>query len=152
MPMIDFFLEEDALPDNSIQDLCKRVGQVALEHERFDGSALAKSLTWIYAHKMPRRYVLQAQGRPTKPLYRFAIYTLEGLLDKERKHSLASKIARLVYEAEGSVWNSEEATNRVWVLYEDKKEGDWIDGEQLNSLAELRQIIEHDKRKHSVVS
>lgn len=82
--------------------------------------------------------MVQAAGKPAKPLYRFDVYTMQGLLDQPSKIKLAGDIARAVYDLEGSPYDAVEATNRVWVLYRDMREGDWLDGEVVSNLPRLR--------------
>ncbi|MBY0461307.1 MAG: hypothetical protein K2V38_28650 [Gemmataceae bacterium] len=138
MPMIDFYVEEGALSAAALAKLPAIVSKIALRYEGFEGSKFAAEFTWIYTHLLPKAHVVQAAGKPAKPLYRFDIYTMHGLLDQPSKIKLASDIAQAVYELEGTRWDANEATNRVWTLYRDMREGDWLDGEVVSNLPMLR--------------
>jgi len=141
MPMIDIIVEEGALDKEAMKIMPNKVANLCLEAERLSGVKRAEELTWIYIHESPGSMVLQASGKPSKPLYRIHVTTIKGLLDKTRKQSLGSDLAKLFYALEGSAWNEEEARNRVWTLFFDKEEGDWLDGDMpflLSHAEELR--------------
>lgn len=144
MPIIDITLPKNALPKNAVEELPNRVGQIALKHEGLSGSRFAESFTWVYTNEIPSSHLVQVSGSPPKPIYRFVFTTLQGLLDQKRKHELGIEVAKAVYDLEGSEWNAEEAHNRVWVFFDDVREGDWTVGENINNIADLRARAEKE--------
>ncbi len=86
----------------------------------------------------------QVSGPPAKPIYRVRLTTLRNLLDDESKKQLGADIARAVYDAEGSPWDEQEAHNRIWIFFDDVREGDWIVGSRVNRLQELRDAVEQE--------
>ena len=121
------------------------MGRIAIAHEGLEGSPFAESFTWVYITELPTARVIQISGAPPKPLYRFTFTTLETLLDNEAKHRLGEEVARAVYEIEGEPWNAEEAYNRVWVFFDDYRQGDWIVGGRINSIKALRAEVEKER-------
>ena len=75
-------------------------------------------------------------------------YSTEGFpsaLDNESKHRLGEYVARAVYEIEGATWDEGEAYNRVWVFFDDYRQGDWIVGATVNSIKALREEVEKER-------
>ena len=93
------------------------------------------------------QHIIQASGHPPKPLYRFTFTTLQTLLDKESKHRLGEEVARAVYEAEETAWDEAETYNRVWVFFDDYRQGDWIVGNWINSIKGLKAEVELERTK-----
>ena len=147
MPIVDLTVAEGALEDQKRQELLDRVGRIAIVYEGLSGSKFAESFTWVYLHELPAANVTQVSGVPPKPLYRFVFTTLQTLLDNESKHRLGEEVARAVYDIEGSKWDAKEAHNRVWVFYDDYRQGDWIVGGQINAIKDLRAEVEKERAK-----
>lgn len=147
MPIIDLTIAEDTLSDEAKSQLLDKVGQIALRYEGLSGSKFAESFTWIYLHELPAQHITQASGQPPKPLYRFTFTTLQTLLDNESKHRLGEEVARAVYAVEDTAWDEAEAYNRVWVFFDDYRQGDWIVGSRINSIKGLKAEVELERTK-----
>ena len=138
MPIIDICFPQGALSDEAKQALPNVLGQIALGYEGLKGSQFAEEFTWVYVYELPKASVTQVSGPLAKPIYRVRFTTLQNLLDDNSKKRLGVDTARAIYEAEGTPWNSGEAHNRVWTFFEDIRQGDWIVGDQVNSIQDLR--------------
>lgn len=145
MPVIDIEYPKGALSEKAKQELPGRLGQLAIGYEGLKGSRFAEAFTWVYLHEQPAAHVTQVAGPPPKPIYRVRFTTLQTLLNHEDKHRLGTDVAKAVYEVEGSKWNEEEAYNRVWVFFEDVREGDWIAGARINNLKALRKRVAEEQ-------
>ena len=145
MPIIDLTLAKDTLAPEALERLIDKVGHIALEYEGLEGSRFAEQFTWTYVHELPAVHIGQIAGRPAKPIYRFVFTTLQALLDDQSKHRLGERVARAVYEAEGRPWDEPEAYNRVWVFFDDYRQGDWIVGARINSIKALRAKVEEQR-------
>ncbi|QDT96713.1 hypothetical protein [Gimesia aquarii] len=145
MPVIDIQYQKGSLTEAAKAELPTRLGQIAIGYEGLEGSQFAREFTWVYLHEMPANQVTQVSGAPPKPIYRLRFTTLQSLLNNESKHRLGEDVTRAIYEAEGSAWNEEEAYNRVWIFFEDVREGDWIAGARINSLKGLREKLAEEK-------
>ena len=147
MPIVDLTVAKDSLSDAEKKRLLDRVGRIAIDYEGLSGSKFAESFTWVYLHELSAANVSQISGTPAKPLYRFTFTTLQTLLDNDSKHRLGEDVARAVYEIEGAAWDEKEAYNRVWVFFDDYRQGDWIVGGQINSIKALRTEVEKERAK-----
>lgn len=147
MPIIDLTIAERTLSDEGKERLLDKVGQIALRYEGLSGSPFAESFTWIYLHELPAQHITQASGHPPKPLYRFTFTTLQTLLDNESKHRLGEEVARAVYAIEETPWDEAEAYNRVWVFFDDYRQGDWIVGSRINSIKGLKAEVDLEKAR-----
>lgn len=147
MPIVDLTLASGALPAKDRERLLDKVGRIAIDYEGLSGSKFAESFTWVYLHELPATHVSQISGPPAKPLYRFTFTTLQTLLDNENKHRLGEDVARAVYEIEGSAWDEAEAYNRIWVFFDDYRQGDWIVGGQINSIKALKSEVDRERAK-----
>lgn len=147
MPIIDLTISKETLSTENRNKLLDKVGQLAIGYEGLSGSKFAEDFTWIYVHELPTTHVSQYSGKPPKPLYRIVFTTLETLLDNESKHRLGEDVARAVYEVEGSNWDEREAHNRIWVFFDDYRQGDWIAGSQINNIKALRSEVEKERAK-----
>lgn len=145
MPVIDIQYQTGSLSETAKTTLPIKIGEIALNYEGLEGSQFAREFTWVYLHEMPEGHVTQVSGIPPKPIYRLRFTTLQSLLNNESKHRLGDEVARVIYEAEGSKWDEEEAYNRVWVFFEDVREGDWIAGARINSLKGLNEKVEQEQ-------
>lgn len=145
MPIIDLTIAEGTLSAEARERLLGNVSRIAIEYEGLAGSEFAERFTWVYTQELPNERVRQVPGPPPKPLYRFAFTTLEGLLDDEAKKRLGQDVARAVYEVEGTAWDEEEAYNRVWVFFDDYRQGDWIVGGRVNAIHALRERVEAER-------
>jgi len=145
MPIIDITMPENALSDQAKALLPEKLGQIALGYEGLKGSRFAEEFTWLYTHELPAKNVTQVAGPLQKPIYRIRFTTLETLLDDERKKNLGVDVAHAIYELEGSQWNEQEAHNRIWVFFEDVRQGDWIAGAEVNNIPDLRKAVEQER-------
>lgn len=147
MPIIDLTIAEGTLSAEKRNKLLDKVGRIAIDYEGLSGSKFAEDFTWVYIHELPGIHLNQISGPPPKALYRFVFTTLQTLLDNESKHQLGEAVARAVYETEGATWNQREAMNRVWVFFDDYRQGDWIVGSQINSIKALRSEVQKERAK-----
>ncbi len=147
MPIVDLTIAEGTLRAKDRERLLDKVGRTAIDYEGLTGSKFAETFTWVYLHELPAAHVSQISGRPPKPLYRFTFTTLQTLLDNESKHRLGEDVARAVYEIEGAAWDEAEAYNRIWVFFDDYRQGDWIVGGQISSIKALRAEVEKERAK-----
>jgi phenylpyruvate tautomerase PptA (4-oxalocrotonate tautomerase family) len=138
--MIDISVQQGALPKAKLANLPAQVAQIALKYEGLQGSKIAERFTWILTHEMPAGTLVQADGPPPKPLYRIIITTICGLLSKEKKRLLATEVSKLIYDLEGAQWDPEEAAFRVWILFKDMEDGDWIDGDTVVTLDYVKAV------------
>jgi len=145
MPIIDITMPENALSDQAKAALPEKLGQIALGYEGLEGSRFAEEFTWVFTHELPAKNVTQVAGSPSKPIYRLVFTTLQTLLDDNSKKNLGADVARAIYEAEGSQWDEQEAHNRIWVFYNDVRQGDWIVGGQVNNIPDLRKAVEQER-------
>ena len=145
MPIVDLTIAEGTLSAENRERLLDKVGRIAIDYEGLSGSKFAEAFTWVYVHELPATHVSQISGKPPKPLYRFTFTTLQTLLDNESKHRLGEDVARAVYEIEGATWDEGEAYNRVWVFFDDYRQGDWIVGATVNSIKALREEVEKER-------
>ncbi len=139
MPIIDITFPKGALSDNARRALPVDLGRIAIAYEGLSGSRFAEEFTWLYVHELA--VVTQVSGALEKPIYRVRFTTLQTLLDDDSTKRLGVDTARAIYEAEGSPWNAREANNRVWTFFEDVRQGDWIAGDQVNNLKDLRAAV-----------
>ncbi len=139
MPVIDISLQRNALSQEARERLPGIIGQIALGYEGLKGSSFAEAFTWVYTTEFPDENLVQVSGAPPKPIYRFTFTTLQGLLDQRNKHDLGVDVAKAVYKLEGAKWDPVEAHNRVWVFFNDVREGDWIVGSRINNIADLKE-------------
>lgn len=149
MPIVDLTVTKGTLSAEDRGRLLDKVGRIAIDYEGLSGSKFAEAFTWVYLHELPAAHVSQISGKPPKPLYRFVFTTLRTLLDNETKHRLGQDVARAVYEVEGAAWDEDEAYNRVWVFFDDYRQGDWIVGGRINSINALRAEVEKDRAKQA---
>ena len=145
MPIVDLTIAEGTLSAEDRERLLDKVGRIAIDYEGLSGSKFAEAFTWVYVHELPATHVSQISGKPPKPLNRFTFTTLQTLLDNESKHRLGEYVARAVYEIEGATWDEGEAYNRVWVFFDDYRQGDWIVGATVNSIKALREEVEKER-------
>ncbi len=145
MPIVDLTIAEGTLSAEDRERLLDKVGRIAIDYEGLSGSKFAEAFTWVYVHELPATHVSQISGKPPKPLYRFTFTTLQTLLDNESKHRLGEYVARAVYEIEGATWDEGEAYHRVWVFFDDYRQGDWIVGATINSIKALREEVEKER-------
>ena len=145
MPIVDLTIAEGTLGAEARRRLTEKVGRIAIDHEGLSGSRFAEEFTWVYVHELPATHVSQVSGPPPKPLYRFTFTTLQTLLDNDSKHRLGEEVARAVYEVEGAAWDEVEAYNRIWVFFDDYRQGDWIVGGRINSIKALRAEVEKER-------
>ena len=145
MPIIDITMSDNALSAKAKKELPAVLGQIALGYEGLKGSKFAESFTWVYTHELPSTHVTQVSGPPSKPIYRIRFTTLQTLLDDESKKNLGVDVAHAIYELEGSQWDEQEAVNRVWVFFEDVRQGDWIVGAKVNNIPELRDAANQER-------
>ena len=145
MPIVDLTIAEGTLSAEDRERLLDKVGRIAIDYEGLSGSKFAEAFTWVYVHELPATHVRQISGKPPKPLYRFTFTTLQTLLDNESKHRLGEYVARAVYKIEGATWDEGEAYNRVWVFFDDYRQGDWIVGATVNSIKALREEVEKER-------
>ncbi len=147
MPIVDLTIAEGTMSADDRKRLLDKVGRIAIDYEGLSGSKFAEAFTWVYLHELPAAHVSQISGKPPKPLYRFTFTTLQTLLDNESKHRLGQDVARAVYEIEGAAWDEREAYNRVWVFFDDYRQGDWIVGAEINSIKALREEVQRERAK-----
>lgn len=147
MPIVDLTLAEGTLSAEDRENLLNKVGRIAIDYEGLAGSKFAEAFTWVYLHELPTAHVSQISGKPPKPVYRFVFTTLQTLLDNQSKHRLGRDVARAVYEIEGAAWDEDEAYNRVWVFFDDYRQGDWIVGGRINSIKALSAEVERERAK-----
>ena len=147
MPIVDLTIAEGTLSAEARERLLDKIGRIAIDYEGLSGSKFAEAFTWVYLHELPAANVTQISGKPTKPLYRFTFTTLQTLLDNDSKHRLGEDVARAVYEIEGAAWDEREAYNRVWVFFDDYRQGDWIVGAEINSIKALREEVQRERAK-----
>ncbi len=145
MPIVDLTIAEGTLSAEDRERLLDKVGRIAIDYEGLSGSKFAEAFTWVYVHELPATHVSQISGKPPMPLYRFTFTTLQTLLDNDSKHRLGEYVARAVYEIEGATWDEGEAYNRVWVFFDDYRQGDWIVGATVNSIKALREEVEKER-------
>ena len=145
MPIVDLTIAAGTLGSDEREQLLDRVSRIAIEYEGLAGSKFAESFTWLYVFELPSTHVRQVPGTPPRPIYRFTFTTLQTLLDNEAKHRLGQDVARAVFEIEGREWDEEEAYNRVWVFFNDYRQGDWIVGGRINSIQSLRDRVEGER-------
>ncbi len=145
MPIVDLTIAEGTLSAEDRERLLDKVGRIAIDYEGLSGSKFAEAFTWVYVHELPATHMSQISGKPPKPLYRFTFTTLQTLLDNESKHRLGEDVARAIYEIEGATWDEGEAYNRVWVFFDDYRQGDWIVGATVNSIKALREEVEKER-------
>ncbi len=138
-------MSDNALSTEAKKELPGVLGQIALGYEGLIGSKFAESFTWVYTHELPSSNVTQVSGPPSKPIYRVTLTTLQTLLDDDRKKCLGVDIAKAIYKAEGSQWDAQEAHNRIWVFYNDVRQGDWIVGAKVNNIPELRDAANQER-------
>lgn len=147
MPIVDLTIAQETLGAKEQEELLDKVGRIAIDYEGLSGSKFAESFTWVYLHELPATHVSQVSGKPAKPLYRFVFTTLHTLLDNDSKHRLGEDVARAIYEIEGADWDEKEAYNRVWVFFDDYRQGDWIVGGQINSIKALRAEVDKERTR-----
>ena len=145
MPIIDITMSDNALSSKAKKELPGGLGQIALGYEGLEGSRFAESFTWVYTHELPSTHVTQVSGPPSKPIYRVTFTTLQTLLDDDCKKRLGVDTARAIYKAEGSQWDEQEAHNRIWVFYNDVRQGNWIVGAKVNNIPELRDAANQER-------
>ena len=145
MPIVDLTIAEGTLSAEDQDRLVDKVGRIAIDYEGLSGSQFAEKFTWTYIHELPAAKVSQIHGKPPKPLYRFTFTTLETLIDNESKHRLGVDVAKAVYEIESADWDAAEAHNRVWVFFNDYRQGDWIAGSLINCIKDLRAEVEKER-------
>ncbi len=137
-------MPENALSAEAKKELPTMLGHIALGYEGLEGSKFAEKFTWVYTHELPSTNVTQVAGSPSKPIYRILFTTLQTLLDDNSKNNLGADVARAIYKAEGSQWDEQEAHNRIWVFFNDVRQGDWIVGAKVNNIPELRKAVEEE--------
>ena len=138
-------MSDNALSAKAKKELPGVLGQIALGYEGLKGSKFAESFTWVYTHELPSTHVTQVSGTPSKPIYRILFTTLETLLDDESKKNLGVDVAHAIYKVEGSQWDEQEAHNRIWVFFNDVRQGDWIVGAKVNNIPELRDAANQER-------
>ncbi len=138
-------MPDNALTDKAKDELPTKLGSLALGYEGLKGSHFAEEFTWVYIHEVPSNRVTQVAGPLKKPIYRIRFTTLETLLDDESKKNLGVDVAHAIYELEGSEWNEPEAYNRIWVFFEDVRQGDWIAGARVNNIPDLQKAVEQER-------
>ncbi len=145
MPIIDIIMPDNALTEEAKKELPTKLGNLALGYEGLKGSHFAEKFTWVYTHELPSTHVTQVAGPLQKPIYRIRFTTLQTLLDDESKKNLGIDVAHAIYELEGSQWDEQEAHNRVWVFFEDVRQGDWMAGAEVNNIPDLRKAVEQEQ-------
>lgn len=144
MPMIDIYLGEAVLDPEGRQVLADRVAGLILAAEGYGDSRLARSLTWVYLHPMPDTAITRSGAASAKPLWRIEIASPAGSLDAAAKAPLAERLAGACLAAEGTAWTPADAA-RVWVLYRDVAEGDWIAGTTVARAEAIREAVARDR-------
>jgi len=144
MPLIDVYLSETVLDAEGRQVLADELARLARQAEGYGDSRLAASLTWVYLHPMPETAITRSGAAPARPLWRIEIASPVGSLAADAKPALAGQLARACLAAEGTAWDPAEA-RRVWVLYRDVAEGDWVAGTTVARLDAIRDAVAREQ-------
>lgn len=144
MPMIDVYLSETVLDAEDRQVLADRLAGLVREAEGYGDSRLAASLSWVYLHPMPETAITKSGAVPARPLWRIEIASPAGSLAADTKPALAERLSRACLAAEGTPWDPAEA-RRVWVLYRDVTEGDWLAGATVARVETIRRSVAREQ-------
>lgn len=137
MPMIDITLSETLLDAEDRQVLADTVARLVREAEGYGHGRIASSLTRVYLHPLPETAITKSGAVSARPLWRIEITTPAGSLAVDAKAPLAGRLARACLAAEGTPWDPVDA-RRVWVLFRDVAEGDWVAGTEVARLEDVR--------------
>ena len=144
MPMIDLFAPQGAIPTNALSLLAGRIVTAVHAEEGYPGSRFAASVSWTFVHEIPAGQLLVGTAPSDAPVWRVEIATPAGSLDASAKSRLGREIARLVLAAEGSPAG---APGRVWCLFRDVADGDWLAGERAASAAGIRAAVALERER-----
>lgn len=144
MPMIDVYLSEAVLDAEDRQVLADELARLVRAAEGYGDSRLAASLSWVYLHPMPETAITKSGAVPARPLWRIEIASPAGSLTADVKPTLAERLSRACLAAEGTPWDPAEA-RRVWVLYRDVAEGDWVAGTTVAKVGAIREAVAREK-------
>src|SRR4051794_29643774 len=106
MPIIEMYVQEGALDEQTKRTLHERVGRQVLEVEgaQWDDSPLAQELTWMFIREQPPGgfsiggKLLTGSDRPR---FFTRISTPQGALDPERREAIAKWVHKEITEAIG---------------------------------------------------
>lgn len=144
MPLIDVYLSESVLDAEDRQVLADAIARRVREAEGYGDSRLAAGLSWVYLHALPDTAVTKSGATPARPLWRIEIATPVGSLAADSKAALAERLARACLAAEGTPWSPAEG-RRVWVLFRDVTEGDWIAGAEVARVETIRSAVAREQ-------
>lgn len=136
MPMIDFFAPSGVLRADELTALAGRIIAAVQEEEGYTGNRKADAISWIYVHEVPAGRMLTGRGARHGELWRIEVSTPTGALADSAKVRLGRALERLVSQAEGAPPNG-----RVWCLFRDVRDGDWVVGPHVASVAAVRQMV-----------
>lgn len=140
MPLIDIYLSETVLNAEGRQVLADAVARLVRAAEGYGDSRLAASLSWVYLHALPETAITKSGAAPARPLWRIEVASPAGSLAADAKPALAERLSRACLAAEGTPWDPAEA-RRVWVLYRDVAEGDWVAGRTVARVDTIRDAV-----------
>ncbi|MEQ9138554.1 MAG: hypothetical protein RLO51_25270 [Thalassobaculum sp.] len=140
MPLIDLYLSETVLDAEARQVLADEIARLVRAAEGYGDSRLAASLSWVYLHPMPETQITRSGAAPARPLWRIEVASPAGSLAADARPALAGRLAGACLAAEGTPWDPAEA-RRVWVLFRDVAEGDWIAGTVVARVEAIRGAV-----------
>lgn len=124
MPMIELSLSAGALPPTKLKALLQRATKTLMWWEKIPDTTEARKIAWSFAREFPEGQLVVGGLPPTKPRYRFAVSTIEGLMDDRAKQGVMRDLTKLALEIEGAPDDAENRA-RVWVLLNELPRGNW---------------------------
>ncbi|WP_156622900.1 hypothetical protein [Mycobacterium sp. 1164966.3] len=106
MPVIDMYVPQGVLDDETKQTLHRNVSRQVLEAEgaTYDESPLAQAITWMLIHEVPEgtwSVGSQVQSRGDEPRVLTRVSVPHGSLNDERRADIAKRVNREVVNALG---------------------------------------------------
>ncbi|OMC41112.1 hypothetical protein [Mycobacterium sp. IS-1264] len=144
MPMLDVYIPEDALPEETETRLLRELAEILIEHEGADPSdPVARSLAKVWLHRPAA--MLHAGETPSAPHYKVIASVPQGQLDDARTASVVAAITNAILAAEDGRYDQDAL--RIWVIGNEIPDGNWGAGGRVVRLADIAAAVLRDSGK-----
>lgn len=142
MPMLDIYLQAEALGSDSEAVLCGRLTDILIEAEGADPTNDGvRQLAWVTVFRPESVYV--AGRASSAPRYRLVASVPEGQWTATRRADIVARLTDAVLDAEEGRYPRD--PSRVWVFTPEVPEGTWGGSGRLWGLADIVEVSLGDR-------